>query len=165
MNFQVLSMSFQAMKSEVFYFCKQRLCFRSKKKNGSKRKHRVPELFHKQEEKTPFNNLIRSKTRAKKNNTLVSGNAEGKKNFHPGGRKKYFVINLIDFFKRILHLKKPLLQYFSFLKNNESYLLLFEGKKRKFVRINLLVEIFLFLCVYFETKNTHSHTHSTHADG
>ena len=28
-----------------------------KKKNESKRKHLVPELFHKQEEKRPFNNL------------------------------------------------------------------------------------------------------------
>ena len=27
-----------------------------KKKNESKRKHRVPEFFHKQEEKRPFNN-------------------------------------------------------------------------------------------------------------
>ena len=28
-----------------------------KKKNESKRKHWVPEFFHKQEEKRPFNNL------------------------------------------------------------------------------------------------------------
>ena len=36
--------------------------FGMKKKNESKRKHRVPELFHKQEEKIPFNNLTRNKT-------------------------------------------------------------------------------------------------------
>ena len=30
---------------------------KKKKKNESKRKHRVPELLHKQEEKRPFNNL------------------------------------------------------------------------------------------------------------
>ena len=30
---------------------------KKKKMNESKRKHRVPELFHKQEEKRPFNNL------------------------------------------------------------------------------------------------------------
>ena len=30
---------------------------KKKKKNESKRKHLVPELFHKQEEKRPFNNL------------------------------------------------------------------------------------------------------------
>ena len=33
-----------------------------KKKNESKRKHRVPEFFHKQEVKRPFNNLTGNKT-------------------------------------------------------------------------------------------------------
>ena len=36
--------------------------FEIKKKNESKRKHRVPEFFCKQEEKRPFNNLTRNKT-------------------------------------------------------------------------------------------------------
>ena len=36
--------------------------FEIKKKNKSKRKHRVPEFFHNQEEKRPFNKLIRNKT-------------------------------------------------------------------------------------------------------
>ena len=31
--------------------------FEMKNKNGNKRKHRVPEFFHKQEEKTPSKNL------------------------------------------------------------------------------------------------------------
>ena len=31
--------------------------FEMKKNNESKRKHRVPEFFHKQEEKRPFNNV------------------------------------------------------------------------------------------------------------
>ena len=31
--------------------------FEMKKKNESERKHRVPEFFHKQEEKRQFNNL------------------------------------------------------------------------------------------------------------
>ena len=31
--------------------------FEMKNKNESKRKHRVPKFFHKQEEKRPFNNL------------------------------------------------------------------------------------------------------------
>ena len=31
--------------------------FEMNNKNESKRKHRVPQLFHKQEEKSPFNNL------------------------------------------------------------------------------------------------------------
>ena len=33
--------------------------FEMKNKNESKRKHRVPEFFHKQEEKRLFNNLIK----------------------------------------------------------------------------------------------------------
>ena len=33
-----------------------------KKKNESKRKHRAPEFFHKQEGKRPFNNLTRNET-------------------------------------------------------------------------------------------------------
>ena len=33
-----------------------------KKKSESKRKHRVPEFFQKQEEKRPFNNLTKNKT-------------------------------------------------------------------------------------------------------
>ena len=37
------------------------------------------------------------------------------------------------------------------MKDKELYLLLFEEKKRKFVRINFLVEICLFMCVFFET--------------
>ena len=52
------------------------------------------------------------------------------------------------------------------LKNKELYLLLFEREKRKFVRINLVVENFLFVSVcFFETKNIYSHTHSTYAGG
>ena len=35
--------------------------FEMKKKNESKRKHRVREFFHKQEEKRPFNNLTKIK--------------------------------------------------------------------------------------------------------
>ena len=31
--------------------------FEMKNKNGNKRKHQVPEFFHKQEEKTPSKNL------------------------------------------------------------------------------------------------------------
>ena len=55
-------------------------------------------------------------------------------------------------------------QHFSLLKNKESYLLFFEWEKRKFVGINLLVEIFLFVC-FFETKNIYSDTHLTYAGG
>ena len=51
------------------------------------------------------------------------------------------------------------------MKNEEPYLLVFEGKKRKFVQINLLVEIFLIVCVFFETKNIYTHTRLTYASG
>ena len=51
------------------------------------------------------------------------------------------------------------------LQNEELHLLLFKGKKRKFTRINLLLENFLFVCVFFEIKNICSHTHSTYAGG
>ena len=34
-----------------------------------------------------------------KKNTLVSGNADGKKNLQPGGRKLIFLIILIEFLK------------------------------------------------------------------
>ena len=36
--------------------------FGMEKKNESQRKHRVPDFFHKQEEKRPFNNLRGNKT-------------------------------------------------------------------------------------------------------
>ena len=51
------------------------------------------------------------------------------------------------------------------LKNKEPPIFYFlKGKKRKFVRIDLLVETF-FACVFFETKNIHSHTHLTYEGG
>ena len=64
MNFQVLSISFQTLKSGYFIFENNGYVSneKKKKKNESKRKHRVPEFFPKQEEKRPFNNLTRNKT-------------------------------------------------------------------------------------------------------
>ena len=64
MNFQVLSISFQTLKSGYFIFANNGYVSneKKKKKNESKRKHRVPEFFPKQEEKRPFNNLTRNKT-------------------------------------------------------------------------------------------------------
>ena len=38
-------------------------------------------------------------TKAKKKNTLVSGNAGDEGKLHPGARKFIFLINLIEFFK------------------------------------------------------------------
>ena len=48
--------------SEVggIFFLQIALMFEMKKKNESKRKHRVPKFFHKQEEKRPFKNLTRN---------------------------------------------------------------------------------------------------------
>ena len=52
MNFQVLSISFQTLKSGYFIFANNGyVSNEKKKKNESKRKHRVPEFFPKQEEK------------------------------------------------------------------------------------------------------------------
>ena len=58
--FEVFSISLQGLKREMFYFLPIAVMFgmkKKKKKNESKRKHLVPELFHKQEEKRPFNDL------------------------------------------------------------------------------------------------------------
>ena len=77
------------------------------------------------------------------NNTVVSGNAGTKKIFTRVAAKKKIFINLIEL--------SPIFYCLN-------------GKKRKFVQINLLVEIFLFVC-FFETKNIYSHTHSTYAGG
>ena len=38
-------------------FLQIEVMFKMKKKNESKRKHRVPDFFHKQEEKRPLNNV------------------------------------------------------------------------------------------------------------
>ena len=62
MNFQVLSIPLQILKKEVFQFANSSYVWNKKKKNESKRKHRVPEFSHKQEDKIPFNNLTRNKT-------------------------------------------------------------------------------------------------------
>ena len=53
-------------------------------------------------------------------------------------------------------LKKLLLKHFYWLKNKAPYPLLFEEKKRKFVQINLLVELFfVFACVFLK-KNIYT---------
>ena len=65
MNFQVVSISFQALKEEVFFLqiaVMFVIIIIIKQKNESKRKHRVPEFFHRQEEKRPFSNLTRNRT-------------------------------------------------------------------------------------------------------
>ena len=43
-------------------FLQKAVIFEIKKKNENKRKHRVPDFFHKQEEERPFSNLTRNKT-------------------------------------------------------------------------------------------------------
>ena len=61
-NFQVVSISFQVMKREVFIFANSSYIW-NEKKNECKRKHRVVDFFLIQEEKRPFSNLKRNKTR------------------------------------------------------------------------------------------------------
>ena len=63
MSFLVLSTSFQILNRELYYFLQKAVIFKMKKKNESKRKHRVPEFSQKEEEKRPFDNLTRNKTR------------------------------------------------------------------------------------------------------
>ena len=43
--------------------------------------------------------------KAKKRNTLASGNEGDEKNLYPSGRNFFFLINLIEFFKKHLDLK------------------------------------------------------------
>ena len=59
MNFQVLSTD--SKEGGILFLAKAVIC-EVKKKNESKRKQRVPEFFHIQEEKIQFNNLTRNKT-------------------------------------------------------------------------------------------------------
>ena len=47
----------------VILFLQKAVIFKMKKKNESKRKHRVPEFSQKEEERRPFDNLTRNKTR------------------------------------------------------------------------------------------------------
>ena len=94
-----------------------------------------------------------------KNNTFVSGNAGDEKNLNRGGRKKCFFINLIEVFKQSLDLKNYSNSNFLCWKTKSPIFYFLKGKKRKFVRINLLVEIFLFVCVFSWNKNIYSHMH------
>ena len=81
-----------------------------------------------------------------KNNTLVSGNTSDEKDLHPRSQKKFF-INLSEFFKQSLHLKNYSNSTFLCSKTKSPIFYCLKGK-RKFVRINLLVEFFC-LCVFF----------------
>ena len=85
------------------------------------------------------------------------------KNIFIRAAAKKFFINLIDFSKQSLHLKNYSNSTFLCWKTKSTIFYFLKGKKRKFVRINLLVEFFLFVCVFFETKNTNSHTHLSYA--
>ena len=60
--------------------------------------------------------------------------------------KKIFFFNLIEFVKQSLHLKTILTALFLVEQQRA------QGKKRKFLRINLQVEIFLFACVFLKRK-------------
>ena len=64
--------------------------------------------------------------------------------------KNFFFINLIKFFKAILHLKTTLTALF-FVEKQKNLSFIVWRTKCKFVRINLLVEIF-FVCVFSWNK-------------
>ena len=91
--------------------------------------------------------LTSNKTRI--NNTLVSENAGNEKNLHPGGRKKFF--SSIEFLES-LHLKNYSNSTFPRWKTKSPIFYCLKGKKRNFVRINLLVEIFLFVRDFLKQK-------------
>ena len=78
----------------------------------------------------------------KKNSVLISASAGDEKNLSPGGRKKNLFINSIECLKKSLRYKTTLTELFLVKKQGA-------GKKRKFVRINLLMEFFLFLRMFF----------------
>ena len=59
-SFDIISDSVEG--GDLFLQIAVMLGMKKRKKNESKRKHRLPQLFHKQDEKRPFNNLTRNKT-------------------------------------------------------------------------------------------------------
>ena len=59
-SFDIISDSVEG--GDLFLQIAVMLGTKKRKKNESKRKHRLPQLFHKQDEKRPFNNLTRNKT-------------------------------------------------------------------------------------------------------
>ena len=68
-----------------------------------------------------------------------------KKIFPLAAAKKKLFINLIELLKKSLHYETTLTELFLVKKQGA-------GKKRKFVLINLLMEIFLFVCMFFWNK-------------
>ena len=78
---------------------------------------------------------------------------------------EFFFINLTEFFKQSLHLKNYSISTFLGWKTKSLIFHCSMGENRKFLRINLLVEIFCLYVNFFETKNIYSHTHSTYAAG
>ena len=91
-----------------------------------------------------------------KNNTLVFGNTSDEKDLHPRSQKKFF-INLSECFKQSLHLKNYSNSIFLCSKTKSPIFYCLKGK-RKFVRINLLVEFFC-LCVFFWNKKIYIFIH------
>ena len=63
--------------------------------------------------------------------------------------EKIFFINLIEFFNKNLQSKNYSNSTFLSWKTKSPIFYFLKGKKRKFVRISLLTEIFLFVCVGF----------------
>ena len=91
-----------------------------------------------QKVKLKFHILSKIIALGQKNNTLVSGNAGDEKNLHPGARN-FFLIDFIKFSKSSLHVKFTLGALF-FVENQVTVPFTVRREKRKFVRMNLLME-------------------------
>ena len=86
-----------------------------------------------------FGSLNSPDYRAKKKNTLFSGNASDKKYPHPSGCKLAFLINLIEFVKYSLHLKNYSKGTFICWKTRCIAFKCSKRNRRQFLRTNLLV--------------------------
>ena len=75
-----------------------------------------------------------------------------KKIFTWAAASSVFLVNVIDFFKQSLHLKNYSHITFRCWKTKSPIFYCLKAKKCKFVRINLLVEIFLFVYVFLKQK-------------
>ena len=94
-------------------------------------------------------NFVHILVRSKKV-TLVSEMRMTKEIFTWAVAKNFF-INLTEFFKQSLHLKNYSNNTFLSWKTKSHIFYCLKGKRRKFIRMNLLVKIF-FVCVFFWSK-------------
>ena len=97
------------------------------------------DLDHMHEIEVQGQPIHRARLKAKKQNSLVSGNAGDEKNLHPAGHKFIFLTNLVQFVNKSLHLRTALTAIFIVEKQSPTFYCS-KRKKRKFAQINFLVE-------------------------